>query len=229
MKKIIMILLLILSIGVEVYAADFDLGVGIPTSDKASIYIPRKDSNGNMFTIYVNNKKAFDTNWINSKIDSETITTTVNFDRPNSQYFVYAVEINPNTTNPRFSASVTFTSKPMAQEIINDRDANAYINNKMFFQAWSNSVTPPSSVVDTSWNDYGVFITEIIVGGDKKGDVALKIDNVPVRYYHYIENGTSGQIFSTKLLIQKGKSFKVDLISGQYGNHTVSITGEIVK
>ena len=78
MKKLIFLLLSFL-LFTTIQAADFDLSVSNVSNDRATIHIPRSGSGGGMFSVYVNGEPDFNTAWNNSKIDSETITTTVKF------------------------------------------------------------------------------------------------------------------------------------------------------
>jgi len=225
MKKILLTVLMILT-AFAVYAADFDIRVIDVESDRITIAIPLQVGGSKNFSIYVDGEFSRSTVGLTSrfKSDGTSSTGTVKYSGSQIQHFLYATELG---ASPAYtSATLTITPKPLANESILDRDVWAHINDKAIFQSWRVSVSPTIDVVNTSWDDYGIAITEIIVGGAEIGNVVVKIDGVAIRYYHYKSDSTSGQIFSTKLIVQRGETFEVELLAGNTGFHTVSITAE---
>jgi len=227
MKKLILSLIFLTCITFS-YSADFNLRLVDVYSDKAVIAIPRQRSGGTTFSIIVNGKSAFITNFLNSKIDANSVTTTVQFDSSNIStiYYISAVEINGPV--PYASANLTITAIPVINQTMVDRDGFMY-KGKLYFNSWrTNVASVGGNIVNTTFSNQ-INLTEIIVTGEVNGNVAVYINGSIVRRYSYNSNSTSGQIFTTKIPIPAGSIFKVVLENGSTGYHSVSISGEIVR
>ena len=224
MKRILLTFLMLLT-AFAVYAADFDIRVIDVESDRATIAIPMQVGGSPNFAIYLDGKYLMNTVGLTSgfKSDGTSTTGTVKYKPSDLQHFLYASEVGASPVY--FSSTLTITPKPLANETISDRDVWAHINGKTIAQSWAASGSTGTDIVNTSWDDYGIALTEIILTGDKDTTVALKIDGVIVKYYSFVSYGTSGQIFSTKLIVQKGQVVEVEVIDGG-GENYASITAE---
>lgn len=224
MKKIFFILISLFII-VVLNAQDFDVNIIKVNPDKCSISWNRFDSNANFFVVL--NGNTTNVNFLNATIGPKTITTTVNYSSSEIRHFIQV--IGKGQTYTAYSQYITITPKPADNiQVMGYRDFLSF-NDNILHVSFLTSVSVGNNITMTSFPNYDVYITEIVVSGNSNGIVEVSVDGNVVRHYAYLAYGFSGQIFSTPLKIPQNSIFKVKLVDGQQGNHAISYSYYIKK